>query len=141
MKISFDKKFFEKKKAENKLINRHFQAALKDLKIASRDKEPEVIFVFSYSALIKTGIVLALSMGHRVRSRQGHHIVVIEKLAQILGEKDIEAIGNIMRKKRNLDLYEGGIIISAEEAKDYLEFVGEIVSKAEKYLKSQNSLF
>lgn len=141
MKINFDKRFFEKKRVENKLINKYFRAAAKDLKIASKDKDPEVIFVFSYSALIKSGMVLILSQGYRIKSRQGHHVKVLEKISQILEEKDIEAIGNIMRKKRDLDLYEGGIIISIREAKDYLKFVRDVIGKTEKYLKNQNSLF
>ena len=46
-----------------------------------------------------------------------------------------------MRKKRNLDLYEGGIIIDSKEAKNYLNFVKRIIKKAEEYLENQKSLF
>jgi len=95
----------------------------------------------SYDALIKIGITLIAFYGYRVKSRSGHHIKILEKVSQILNDKNIEIIGDIMRKKRNLDLYEGGIIISQKETRDYLNFVREIIKKAEKVLKSQNSLF
>ncbi|OIP75447.1 MAG: hypothetical protein AUK06_01795, partial [Parcubacteria group bacterium CG2_30_36_18] len=115
--------------------------AAKDLGIAIRSKEPEVIFNFSYSALVKIGIVLIAACGYRVRSRVGHHIKILEKLTQILQDKNIEIIGDRMRKKRNLDLYEGGIIISQKEAKDYLDFTKRIIKKAGEYLKNQRPLF
>ena len=141
MKNNFDTKFFQKKKFENKTIFKYFRNAAKDLGIAFRSKEPEVIFNFSYSALVKIGIVLIAVCGYRVRSKVGHHIKILGKLSQILNNKNIEILGDKMRKKRNLDLYEGGIIISQKEAKDYLNFVKGIIKKAEEYLKNQKSLF
>lgn len=141
MKNNFDTKFFQKKKFEDKTISKYFRNAIKDLNIAIRSKEPEVIFNFSYFALVKIGIVLIAVCGHRVRSRIGHHIKILEKLSQTIKDENIEIIGNRMRKKRNLDLYEGGIIISQKEAKDYLDFVKGIIKKAEEYLKNQKPLF
>jgi len=141
MKNNFDTKFFQKKKFEDKTISKYFRNAAKDLGIAIRSKEPEVIFNFSYSALVKIGIVLIAACGYRVRSRVGHHIKILEKLTQILQDKNIEIIGDRMRKKRNLDLYEGGIIISQKEAKDYLDFTKRIIKKAGEYLKNQRPLF
>ena len=141
MRLTFDTKFFQKKKFEPKTIHRYFRNALNDYRIASRNKEPEVIFVFSYSALVKIGVTLIAFYGYRVKSRQGHHIKIIEKLSQILNDESVGIIGDKMRKKRNLDLYECGIIISSKEAKEYLHFVRDALGKAEKYLKSQNSLF
>lgn len=132
MKNNFDTKFFQKKKFEDKTIYKYFRNAVKDLNIAVRSKEPEVIFNFSYSALVKIGIVLIAACGYRVRSRVGHHIKILEKLSQILNNNNIEIVGDRMRKKRNLDLYEGGIIISQKEAKDYLNFVKGIIKKAGK---------
>lgn len=141
MRIIFESRFFEKKKFSQRILSRYFNNALKDLQVAIKDKRPEVIFTFSYNALIKIGITLIALCGYRVKSRRGHHIKILEKLSQILGDKDIEIVGERMRKKRNLDLYEGGIIISQKEAKDYLDFVKGTIKKAEKYLKSQPSLF
>ncbi|OIO50251.1 MAG: hypothetical protein COV41_00435 [Candidatus Brennerbacteria bacterium CG11_big_fil_rev_8_21_14_0_20_43_10] len=66
---------------------------------------------------------------------------ILEKLSEILNDKDIEIIGDRMRKKRNLDLYEGGIIISQKEVKDYLDFIKQVIKRTEEYLKNQKSLF
>jgi len=140
-KLTFETKFFQKKKFENKTILKYFRSALRDFEIASKSKQPEVMFTFSYNALIKTGIALIAFYGYRVKSRGGHHMKILEKLSQILGNENIEIIGNKMRQKRNLDLYEGGTIIFQKEAKDYLNFIKGIIKEAEKYLKSQPSLF
>lgn len=141
MKIVFDNRFFQKKRFDFKIIQKFFRGALKDFKLAFGSREAEIIFVFSYSALIKVGITLIALCGYKIKSRTGHHIKILEKLSQILQNKDIEIIGDKMRKKRNIDLYEGGIIVSLKEAREYLGFVKEIIDKTEKYLKSQNSLF
>lgn len=141
MKLIFDSRFFQKKKIDLRIIHKYFNGALKDFKIAFESKKPEVIFVFSYSTLIKTGITLIAFCGYKTKSRMGHHVEILEKLSQILNDKNIEIIGNKMRKKRNLDLYEGGIIISSKETEEYLNFIKEIINKAEKYLESQESLF
>lgn len=141
MKPNFDSEFFQKRYFSQKEISRYLRNALKDLKIASTNQGPEVIFDFSYSALIKCGVSLLAACGYRVRSRKGHHIKILEKLSQILDEEKAEIIGDRMRKKRNMDLYEGGILISTKEARDYLHFVREIIQKTEQYLQSQDSLF
>lgn len=141
MKLFFDNRFFQKQKFDSRTIKRYFNGALKDFKIASKNREAEVIFDFSYKVLIKLGIVAIAFCGYRVRSRISHHVKILEKLSQILKDRDIEIIGNKMRKKRNLDLYEGGIIISLKEAKEYLNFIKKVINKIERYLKSQNSLF
>ena len=91
--------------------------------------------------MIKLGITLIVSQGYRIRSRIGHHIKILEKFSQILDNKNIEIMGEAMRKKRNFDLYKGGAIISEKEAKEYLNFVKEILTESEKFLKNQNSLF
>ena len=141
MKMDFESKFFQKIKFDNKTIEKYFRNATKDFKIATKSNEPEVIFNFSFSSLIKIGITLVAVYGYRVRSKTGHHIKILEKLSEILENNDIEIMGNKMRKKRNLDLYDGGIIISSKEASDYLVFTAKIIKKAESYIKSQPCLF
>jgi hypothetical protein len=140
-KISFNRNFFEKKDFDHRTIQKYFKAAQRDLKIANTNQEVEVIFKFSYSALIKMGICLISFHNYRVKSRSGHHIKILKKLSQILQNEDIEIIGNKMRKKRNFDLYEGGVMIASKEAEDYLYFVKEVFIQANGYLKKQNSLF
>ncbi|MEK7080377.1 MAG: hypothetical protein AAB925_00905 [Patescibacteria group bacterium] len=141
MSLSFEAKFFEKRKFENKTVKKYFDTALRDFKIAKEGRHPEVIFKFSYDSLIKIGITLIAFHGYRIKSRQGHHIKILEKVSQILDNKNIEIIGEAMRKKRNLDLYDGGILISEKEAKEYLSFVKTIVNETDKFLKNQSSLF
>ena len=141
MKIFFESIFFEKRKFEKKVLDKYFDSAMRDLKIAADNRHPEVIFKFSYDSLIKTGLTLVAFYGYRVKSRRGHHIKILEKLSDILGNKNIKIMGEAMRKKRNLDLYDGGAIISDKEARQYLSFIKNIVKDAEKFLKSQGSLF
>ena len=140
MNLHFDTKFFQKKKFDKRTILKYFRNAIEDFRIAFNDNRPAVIFNFSYSALIKIGITFLALQGYRIKSRKGHHIKILEKLSEILDDKDIEIIGDKMRKKRNLDLYEGGIIIELREAKQYLNFVEETLNKAREYLKNQNLL-
>jgi len=140
MNLHFDTKFFQKKKFDKRTILKYFRNAIEDFRIAFNDNRPAVIFNFSYSALIKIGITFLAVQGYRIKSRKGHHIKILEKLSEILDDKDIEIIGDKMRKKRNLDLYEGGIIIELREAKQYLNFVEETLNKAREYLKNQNLL-
>jgi hypothetical protein len=99
--------------------------------IAGRITIPEVRFSYSYSALIKGGIALLSSHGLKVRSATGHHVKVIEKIAQLLGDQSILDIGNVMRTRRNLDLYGGGAEITEKEATEYLDFVGAILGQIE----------
>ena len=141
MAIFFETKFFERKKFETKTVKKYFSGAERDFIIARENKHPEVTFKFSYDCLIKIGITLIASHGQRIKSRTGHHVKILEKLSQILGNKDIEIMGGAMRKKRNFDLYEGGTIISEKEAKEYFNFVKIIITESEKFLKNQNSLF
>ena len=141
MGLTFESKFFEKRKFEEKTIKKYFGGAQRDFRIARENRHPEVIFKFSYDCLIKIGITLIASQNYRIKSRTGHHIKIVEKLSEILENKDIEIMGEAMRKKRNFDLYEGGAIISEKEAKEYLGFVKTVIAQAEKFLKNQTSLF
>ena len=63
---------------------------------------------------------------------EGYHIKILEKMSDILGNPDILTYGNAMRMKRNLDLYEGGTIVSESEVKAYIKFVGEILNNVNK---------
>lgn len=141
VKINFELKFFEKKKFDKKLVEKYFNNAAKDIKIAAGNKNEEVVFKFSYDALIKTGIALIAFSGFKIKSRMGHHVKIIEKLSEVLKDEDIIAMGESMRKKRNSDLYMGGIFITEKEAKNYIEFAKKVLRKAEEYIKSQKSLF
>lgn len=95
-------------------------------------------FNYAYTALIKAGIA-SLSYYHvKVKSVPGHHIKIIEKLAQILKDDDIEDIGNSMRSKRNLDFYAGGIEVTEKECKEYINFVKEVLAKLKENIFIKN---
>ena len=59
---------------------------------------------------------------------------IIEKLAQILKDENIESLGNSMRSKRNLDFYAGGIEVTEKECREYVDFVEEVLAKLKKLL-------
>ncbi len=125
---------FEKFKFSQKQVNNYFRSAARDFKIASVSEIPEVIFKFSYDALIKVAIAVCAKNNLRVKARQGHHIELLQKIAEFLKDTDIDAIGNRMRKKRNTDLYDGGILISKKEAEGYRDWLKEIFIKTKVYL-------
>lgn len=131
---SFDPKYFQKFNFKHNQTEKYLQAAWRDLKISQQSDIAEVQFQFAYNALIKLGIILISHLGYKVKSRSGHHIKILEKTALILNDKDIYSIGNRMRKKRNMDLYEGGILISKKEAGEYRDWLKTIFVKAELYL-------
>ena len=122
-------------------IKNYFNAAARNFKIAADSAVPEVIFKFSYDALIKLAISICAKNGLRVKSRVGHHIELLEKMAQFLGERAIFKQGDEMRKKRNQDLYGEGVLISEKEAGEYRDWLKNIFIKAEAYLSVNSKLF
>ena len=128
----FEGKFFTKFKFTGEQVVRYFQNALRDLSIARDDKHIEVKFNYAFNALIKAGIALMAAKGVKIRSVPGHHVKLIEKTAEILGDESIATLGNSMRMKRNEDFYGGGIFVSEKECREYLEFVEETLEKIKK---------
>lgn len=132
--INFDEQFFVKMDYPDEQIGRYFKSAEHNLRIAESVKVPEVTFKFSYDALIKLGITVCVSSGYKVKSRAGHHIKILETLSNILKDKEIKVFADVMRVKRNQDLYGDGVIISEKEANEYFEFVSGVFAKAKKVL-------
>ena len=133
--MRFDKKYFQKLDFVDNDIKQYYENMLRDLNIAKDDDIPEVRFTFSYNALIKCGIVLIAKVGQvKVRSVPGHHKLVLEKLSEILQDKEIIDVANAMRAKRNADLYSGGKMITQKEADEYLEFVEKVFTKVKKLI-------
>lgn len=91
--------------------------------------------------MLKIAIAICAKNNLRVRSRAGHHIDLIKKLSEYLDDEDIFAMGNEMRKKRNFDLYNGGVLVSKKEALNYKVWLKKIVSQAEEYLNAGQKLF
>jgi len=132
--MKFDGKYFDSFKFTKEQIEKNIDNALKDLNIAKKDIINEVKFDYSYKALIKAGIALASFYGKKVKSLPGHHIKIIEVIAQTLRNNSIDDIGNVMRSKRNTDFYSGGIEITEKECREYLEFVTNVVEKIRKII-------
>jgi len=104
----FEAGFFQKHNFTKDQIGQLFLNAIRDLDIACKDAIPEVKFTYSYNAFIKIGIYLIAKVGNvRVKSALGHHIKIIEKMAEILKDEEVAVIGNAMRTKRNLDFWAG----------------------------------
>jgi hypothetical protein len=129
---------FEKFKFTPNQIANYVRSAERDLAIARESDIPEVVFRFSYDALLKLAIAVCAADGLRVKARRGHHIELIKKLAEIVSDPDIEVLGNQMRSKRNWDLYGGGTIISQKEAGEYFNWVSRLFGQAQKYFAGAN---
>ncbi len=81
MIMFWQEKYFQKFKFEDSQIKNYLKSSQRDLDIASKSKISEVVFRFSYDALIKLGIFLIAKNGYKVRSIPGHHIKILEQLA------------------------------------------------------------
>jgi hypothetical protein len=97
-------------------IENYFISAIKDMKIAEKYDDHEVRFQFIFNSLIKFGITLIAFHGYKVNSRKGHHQKVLEKMSEILGNDDILITSEIIRKNRNTEFYDGGIIITNKQS-------------------------
>ncbi|MCD4704551.1 hypothetical protein K8R66_00560 [bacterium] len=120
-----------------KQIDNYLKVAKRDFAIANKSDIPEVVFQFCYSCLVKTAISICAVNDLRIKSRQGHHIKLIEKLSAYLEDEEVNIIGNEMRSKRNFDLYGGGIVISLKSAKEYLLWIKNILIRTEKYINNK----
>ena len=132
--MKFDNRYFTKFTFTPDQIEKNLKNAIKDLNIAKKVNILEVKFSYAYTALIKAGITLLSHYQVKVKSVRGHHVRIIEKLAQILKDENIESLGNSMRSKRNLDFYAGGIEVTEKECREYIDFVEEVLAKLKKLL-------
>lgn len=128
--INFENQYFQKLAFGTNQIEQFLQSALHDLKIAESSDITDVIFKFSYDALIKLGITLIAKKGYKIRSTAGHHVKILEKLSKILKEEDLLILGNKMRQERNANLYNGGFFVAEKDSREYLDFVKRIFKKA-----------
>jgi len=133
--MEFDDKYFTEFKYTKEQIVKNFNNASRDLNIAQKDDFLDVKFNYTYTALLKAGITLISSNGRKVKSTRGHHVKIIEKLADLLADEGISALGNLMRSKRNADLYDGGIEVTSKECREYINFVESILDKVERLIK------
>lgn len=133
----FETRYFQKFNFSNKQIEKYFASAHKDIKIAERSRITDVKFLFTYNSFIKLGITLIASYGYKVKSRSGHHVKIIEQMSKILHDEDIEAVGNQMRKTRNTELYDGGIIITDKQTTSFFLFTKKLFPKINILIKKK----
>jgi len=129
--IHFESQHFQKLEFKEEQIDQFLKSALHDLKIAQDSDISDVVFKFSYDALIKLGIALIAKKGYKVRSTSGHHVKILEKLSQLLKDEDILVLGNKMRQERNVNLYDGGFFVGEKDSLEYLKFVKSVFKKSE----------
>lgn len=127
--MKFANKYFSKHDFSKAQIEKNLSNAVKDLNIAKKDSILDVKFNYAYSALLKAGITLLSQQQFKIKSAPGHHIKIIETLAEILQDERIADIGNAMRSKRNLDMYSGGIDVTEKECKEYIDFVDKVIAQ------------
>ena len=125
---------FEQFNYSTEQIRKYFQAAVNDLRLAKSTNEPELVFYACYNLLIKTAMAVCAKNSLRVKSRAGHHMELINKLAECIPDLEIEVVADKMRVKRNRDLYNGGTVTSIKEAGFYLAFCEDLISKTDSYL-------
>ena len=134
--INFDNKYFKEMNFNRKQIEKFLSSGTKDLKIAKESKVSDVRFQFTYNALIKLGITLIACFNYKVSSRTGHHRKIIEKLSEILEDEDILLYGNKLRKIRNTELYDSGIMVTDKQSEEFLDFVQKTYSLSQVFLKN-----
>lgn len=128
--INFERLYFQKFTFKQEQIDQFKKSAYHDLKIAEGSDVPDVVFKFSYDALVKLGISLIANQGYKVRSTIGHHVKILEKLSQLLDDEDVLVLGNKMRQERNFNLYDGGFFVADKDSRAYLIFVKNLFQKA-----------
>jgi hypothetical protein len=127
--MEFEDRFFIRFNFSRGQIEKNLANATRDLEIAKKTDILVVKFNYTYSALIKGGIALLSHSQFKVKSIPGHQMKIIENMARILKDDSIESMGNMMRQKRNLDFYAGGIEVTEKECKEYLDVVSEVLKR------------
>jgi len=115
-------------------IRKYYESGVRDYNLALLAEAPELVFYACYNVIIKIAIAICAKNNLRVKSHSGHHAELINKLADILGDENILDNANRMRRKRNLDLYGGGLFISKKEAEKYQRFCRQLLDLADSYL-------
>ncbi len=127
--MTFTSEHFQKRKFTKEQINAYFKNAERDLKIAGSNNTSEVIFTFTYQAFLKLGITLIAYKGYKIKSKQGYHVRTIQEFSDILSDESVGIYGEAMRRKRNIDLYAGGTLVTNKEAREYFKFTKSILEK------------
>jgi len=132
--MSLDEKYFSRLNFSREQIEKNLASAFRALEIARKTDILDVKFNYAYTALIKGGIALLSHRQLKIKSIPGHQVKIIEILARTLGDDSIEAMGNLMRQKRNLDFYGGGIEVTEKECEECLNFTESVLNRLKKLI-------
>jgi hypothetical protein len=127
--IKLDKQFFQPLDFSSQQLEDIWLSAKRQLEIASDSDVPEIVFKFSYEALVKLGILILAQNGYKIRSIPGHHRKIIETTSLILQDDSFRLMGEQMRRQRNMDLYDCAFLVSDKDVKEYLDFIKDIFNK------------
>jgi hypothetical protein len=130
-RMQFTRQYFQHQRFTAEQLEAYQNNASRDLQIAIDSDIPEVIFKFAYDAMLKLAMYVLAVHGYRVRSTAGHHIKLIEALADLLEDSEIAVTAEVMRQKRNADLYMGGTFLTITDAAEFLKYVKELFERAE----------
>ena len=83
-----NRQFFQKFIFSKEQVRKYLQAAEKDWKIARSSDVADVVFKFSYDAILKLAVYVTACSSLRVRSVAGHHIKLLEKLSEVIQDED-----------------------------------------------------
>lgn len=136
--MKFEDKYFVKFRFTDEQVKKNLQNAVRDIDIAEKDEFLDVKFNYTYTALLKLGITLLSFHQRKVKSAPGHHVKIIDILAELLKDEEIADLGNLMRSRRNRDLYDGGIEVTSKECKEYIAFVKDILQRIRKIIGKNN---
>ncbi|MGB7295876.1 MAG: hypothetical protein WBC70_09840 [Candidatus Aminicenantales bacterium] len=129
--MKFEERFFVRFEFSDGQIEKNLASAVRHLSIAKKADILDVKFNYAYSALIKGGIALLSHYQLKVKSIPGHQVKIIEYPAQTLNDDSIESLGNMMRQKRNLDFYSGGVEVTEKECKEYFDFAESVLKRVQ----------
>ena len=122
----FEKEFFQKFDYTDEQVKQFFKNSEKDLKLATSANDPNIIYRIGYDAVLKFGIAVIAKNGYKTRSILGHHIKILNVLSDLFNVKDEIGYIHRIRRKRNIDLYEGGIDFTETEAKNLIKIIKKI---------------
>ena len=121
--------YFKPLKFTKDQLENYRLSLLQDYRIAKDNNTPQIVLRFSYDCMIKLAISELARQGYKVRSIPGHHIALLDELAEIVGEADLAIVFNEYRQKRNRELYDGYCYATETEAHALFSLLESILTR------------
>ena len=120
-------------------VNAHYHGARERLNTAIQisDSDQEAAYEMAYEAVLKASIAILFKNGLRPRSLPGHHIAILEKANELLGDafNNHFNVFDEMRRSRNDFIYDADGFVSSHEVKEAIKLVDGYLKKVGNYLK------